>query len=212
MRKCDDMQHTSENHLSPRASYIPEGAAHFQLLNGNLISLVINRQEQLTKPVYLDAFRASIDNERRIVHLWTGVTTWQGENSEHTFNNVRSVRVENHKILIDGALAGISCRPYFRYGLQLYQAKHIEDLPLPDASYLRIDYKNSGVGSNSCSPQLHPDSRFRKKKYTLLPRNTHCISPHPLSQKEEGVSVMYPAVPKTVSNAKPVKQNCLSDL
>ena len=34
MRKYEDMQHTSENRLPPRAYYIPEGASKYILLNG----------------------------------------------------------------------------------------------------------------------------------------------------------------------------------
>lgn len=37
---------------------------------------------------------------------------------------------------------------------QLYTAMHNYELVEENATYLRIDYKNSGIGSNSCGPQL----------------------------------------------------------
>ena len=66
-----------------------------------------------------DAFRAPIDNEKRMLPLWTGQTGWQGENLENTFNNVHEVRVHDGAIQIAGALAGVSRRPYLRYTLQM---------------------------------------------------------------------------------------------
>ena len=253
---------------------------------GNLTTMQIDGQELLAAPVLLDAFRAPIDNERNMVQYWTGVTTWQGENLDNTFNNIHSVEIIEGKIHIQGALAGVSRRPHLRYELQMevladgtiqytldgtipenaiwlprlgftfpiarenvpftyfamgpedsycdschhgrvdfynstacnefipyvktqehgnhvfaqevtidntlqvsgsnfeFQvlpyssrqmaaAKHAEELPESNNSYLRVDYKNSGLGSNSCGPQL-------LEKYRLSEKNVHftfCLRP-----------------------------------
>ena len=86
---------------------------------GNLSGLVIGGRELLADAVRFDAFRAPIDNEKRMLPLWTQQTGWQGENLEHTFNNVHEVRVCGGVVQITGALAGISRRPYLRYELQM---------------------------------------------------------------------------------------------
>ena len=252
---------------------------------GNLISLKIDGKEMLAAPAILDAFRAPIDNERKIVALWTQ-QKWTGENLEHTFNNVHSAEIKEGVIVIDGALAGVSRRPYLRYTLQikvlsdgtirytldgkiaenatwlprlgftfplvkedvpftyfamgpedcycdachhgrvdhysstakaefvpyvvpqehgnhiltreviidellqvtgdnfdfqilpysareLYKAAHTEELPESNNSYLRVDYKNSGLGSNSCGPELMEKYRFSQKDIHF----TFCMRP-----------------------------------
>lgn len=45
---------------------------------------------------------------------------------------------------------------------QLYTAMHNYELKEENATYLRIDYKNSGIGSNSCGPQLLPKYRLEQ--------------------------------------------------
>lgn len=84
---------------------------------GNLTQLHIGNQQLLAAPVSLSAFRAPIDNDKRMVPLWTGATEWQGENLENTFNNVHSVRIHDDCIHINGVLAGVSRRPYLHYSL-----------------------------------------------------------------------------------------------
>lgn len=253
---------------------------------GNLTSLRYAGRELLAGPVTFSAFRAPTDNEKHMVPLWTGVTGWQGENLENTFNNVHEVTCENGCVRIVGALAGISRRPYLRYTLlmrfladgtvcydldgtvaenaqwlprlgfhfplakkdvpftyyamgplesycdschhgrvdyfqstaqaefvpyvmpqehgnhirakelvvddtlriwgdqfqfqllpysthQLYAAKHVEELPPSSVSYLRVDYKNSGLGSASCGPALAERYRLNEKQI----RFRFCLQP-----------------------------------
>lgn len=45
----------------------------------------------------------------------------------------------------------------------LTKAEHIDELQANGAVNIRIDYKDSGVGSNSCGPQLLPKYRFAEK-------------------------------------------------
>lgn len=46
----------------------------------------------------------------------------------------------------------------------LMDAAHINELPENDFTNLRIDYKNSGVGSNACGPELLPKYRLDEKE------------------------------------------------
>jgi len=39
---------------------------------------------------------------------------------------------------------------------QLLQAAHTDEIGEPNGAVVRVDYKNSGLGSNSCGPQLNP--------------------------------------------------------
>ena len=41
---------------------------------------------------------------------------------------------------------------------------HIDELPVSDKVSMRIDYKNSGIGSNSCGPMLLEKYRLNEKK------------------------------------------------
>ncbi len=46
---------------------------------------------------------------------------------------------------------------------QLYNAKHTDEIGDSFATHVRIDYKNSGIGSNSCGPDLEPEFRLSDK-------------------------------------------------
>ena len=46
----------------------------------------------------------------------------------------------------------------------LYKAEHTDELVADGKTHLRIDYKVSGVGSNSCGPALHPKYRVEEKE------------------------------------------------
>lgn len=43
------------------------------------------------------------------------------------------------------------------------EAQHIDELKANGAVNIRIDYKNSGVGSNSCGPALQKKYRLEEK-------------------------------------------------
>ncbi len=43
-------------------------------------------------------------------------------------------------------------------------AQHTDELIKSDATYLRIDYKDSGIGSKSCGPELHEKYRLSEKE------------------------------------------------
>ena len=46
----------------------------------------------------------------------------------------------------------------------LTDAMHIDELKKEDATIIRIDYKNAGIGSGSCGPQLLEKYRLDEKK------------------------------------------------
>ncbi len=57
---------------------------------------------------------------------------------------------------------------------ELYRTRHAWELtPMEDTTFLRIDYKDSGIGSNSCGPELAPEFRLAEKeisfRFTLAP-------------------------------------------
>ena len=46
---------------------------------------------------------------------------------------------------------------------QLTKAEHTDELVNPDGTYVRVDYKVSGIGSNSCGPTLPEQYRLKEK-------------------------------------------------
>ena len=46
---------------------------------------------------------------------------------------------------------------------EIQNAEHVNELPDPSLTYLRIDFKNSGLGSNSCGPELPDKYKFDEK-------------------------------------------------
>ena len=52
--------------------------------------------------------------------------------------------------------------------LQLDKATHIDEIGASNATYVRIDYRNAGVGSQSCGPELAWDFRLNEKQIAFL--------------------------------------------
>jgi beta-galactosidase len=50
---------------------------------------------------------------------------------------------------------------------QLWKAKHTDEIGESNATHVRIDYKNSGVGSSSCGPDMEPQFRFDDKNISF---------------------------------------------
>ena len=46
---------------------------------------------------------------------------------------------------------------------ELLEAKHTDELKKDGKTHLRIDYKNSGVGSAACGPELKEEYRLSEK-------------------------------------------------
>ena len=49
----------------------------------------------------------------------------------------------------------------------LYKAKHTDELTKDGLVHLRVDYKVSGLGSNSCGPALEEKFRLKEKEFTF---------------------------------------------
>ena len=50
---------------------------------------------------------------------------------------------------------------------QLWKANHTDEIGESYATHVRIDYKNSGIGSASCGPDIEPEFRFAEKKISF---------------------------------------------
>ena len=72
------------------------------------------------------------------------------------------------RLIIDGSLS-FNAETKFDINVSLYDskkltaAKHINELAADGCTSVRIDYKNSGIGSNSCGPELLEKYRLREK-------------------------------------------------
>ena len=85
---------------------------------GTFVSIVIDGVEQLESPMALTLFRAPIDNERKIKHLWTNQTVWEGENLNVAFHKTYEVKLQDNVIRASCSVAGVSRVPALRYHLQ----------------------------------------------------------------------------------------------
>ncbi len=69
-----------------------------------------------------------------------------------------------------GNVFGVDCKQRFDLNVseysakQLYKAKHTDEIGESCGTHLRIDYKNSGIGSASCGYMLKPEYRLDDKE------------------------------------------------
>ena len=87
---------------------------------GMPVQIVKNGVKQLVGPTVLSAWRAPIDNERRIKGKWGHPNTWEGENLDRIFNHVYSYQCEENHLCFEGSLAGVGRTPFLRYQLQYH--------------------------------------------------------------------------------------------
>ncbi len=90
----------------------------FSKHDGTFVSLAVDGKEQLESPMELTLFRAPIDNERKIKHLWTNETVWEGENLNVAFHKTYEVKLQGNVIQAACSVAGVSRVPALRYTLQ----------------------------------------------------------------------------------------------
>ena len=57
-----------------------------------------------------------------------------------------------------------SVNPYDPW--QMEKATHREELPNTSATFVHVDYLQSGIGSNSCGPELLPSYRLERKSFS----------------------------------------------
>ncbi|MBO5070934.1 MAG: glycoside hydrolase family 2 [Roseburia sp.] len=84
---------------------------------GAFTSIVVDGEEQLSGEMMLSAFRAPTDHDRKIKVRWANLNTWQGENLDCGFSKIYDCRIENDTIVLTGSLAGVSRKPFLKYGL-----------------------------------------------------------------------------------------------
>ena len=78
-------------------------------------SLVINNKEQILNKVNLTAYRATIDNERKIKQYWGRTKFFEGEILNTNQTKVHEVKLIDKTIVADMAIANISRLPFMRY-------------------------------------------------------------------------------------------------
>lgn len=87
------------------------------------------------------------------------------ENCSHYKTEYASVRSFTGHGLAFEADSSFTFRASHYSAAQLTAAKHdCELVPSPE-TYVSIDYKQSGIGSNSCGPELHENFRFNEKHF-----------------------------------------------
>ena len=94
-----------------------EGFAYRFNRRGMLVSAVIGGKEQLVAPVELTAMRALLDNDRNVATFWDNRTIWQGENLNRQFRKTYDSHIDDGRLVVSGAVAGVSIRPYLRFTL-----------------------------------------------------------------------------------------------
>ena len=92
------------------------------------------------------------------------------EHGNHT--SVKMLRIGNLKFATDGEME-INVSRYSTAAL--LKAEHTDELVADGKTHLRIDYKVSGIGSNSCGPELEQEYRLAEKEirftFSIQPMN-----------------------------------------
>ena len=84
------------------------------------------------------------------------------EHGNHT--NTLELIIEGIKFTPENAM-DINVSSYSAH--QLYDARHIDELPENSCTFVHIDYKNSGLGSNSCGPTLIEKYQLNEKEISF---------------------------------------------
>lgn len=84
---------------------------------GAFTSLIVGGKEQLAGRMKLSAFRAPVDNDRKVKLLWASLFNRKGENLDCAFTKVYECKIQNNSIYVSGSLAGVSRVPLVRFGL-----------------------------------------------------------------------------------------------
>lgn len=111
------------------------------------------------------------------MHHWSQIGLYNSNAEKEYVNYVMPQEHGNHfgtKMLKIGKMM-ISSENSFEFNVSkystetLYKATHTDELYCDGKTHLRIDYKVSGLGSNSCGPQLAPQYRLLDKniKFTF---------------------------------------------
>ena len=118
--------------------------------------------------------RGPIENYRDM-HHWAPVGLYESDVEKEYVNYVYPQEHGNHtevKMLRIGELeissaAGFECNVSAYTAKDLYHAMHTDELKKDGKTHLRVDYKVSGLGSNSCGPALDKKYRLSEKEITF---------------------------------------------
>ena len=96
-------------------------------------------------------------------------STADGEYVNYVMPQERGNHTDTKLLELDGALRFEADKPFefnvsHYSSLNLMRAMHIDELKKEDATIVRIDYKDSGVGSHSCGPMLPEKYQLCEKK------------------------------------------------
>ena len=86
---------------------------------GKLVSIRRGGRELLAAPMGLSAFRAPIDNERKVKKYWIKQQGPLSESLDCAFCKIYSVHIAGNTIVTEGSLAGVSVQPYLRFTQRL---------------------------------------------------------------------------------------------
>lgn len=92
----------------------------FSKRKGTFVSLLINEKEQLAEMMKLSVWRAPTDNDKGVQTLWGNDNIWQGENLNVLFSKIYKCYFEQDILYIEGALSGISRKPFMKYTMKVH--------------------------------------------------------------------------------------------
>lgn len=82
---------------------------------GTIEKISRNGKELLSNPAALSLWRATTDNDKRILNRWGHINGIEGENLDRITQKVYSCEVEGNKITVTGSIAGISRMPILHF-------------------------------------------------------------------------------------------------
>ncbi len=128
----------------------------------------LNKQNQSFKYFGMGPYENYIDMSHHVKQDWFESTASDEyvnyvRPQEHgAHRNVKVLNVENKMEFMSNKCFDINVSKYSIK--QIDKAKHTDEIGDSYATHIRIDYKNSGVGSASCGPDLEPQFRLSEKK------------------------------------------------
>ena len=128
----------------------------------------LNKKNQSFKYFGMGPYENYIDMSHHVKQDWFESTAndeyvnYVRPQEHGTHGKVRVLNIENKMEFSANKCFDINVSKYSIN--QLDKAKHTDEIGDSYATHVRIDYKNSGVGSASCGPDLEPQFRLSEKK------------------------------------------------
>lgn len=108
---------------------------------------------------YLDMFETTVTNNGD-VHIKPQ------EAGSHNQTTIMNITNNEHTLTITSEDTFSFNASHYSLN-QLTEAKHVDELEIENNTYLYVDYAQSGIGSNSCGPELNEEYRLNNKKITF---------------------------------------------